>query len=144
MVKRQTFLPPMVILRCQVSMLHNLSLCHQFQAQKSNVFCPWHYFGMWVRHEPKTEEYFGTQHFTVKSRPLNQGTLKGEVSLYCWPPVWLVWNQLYDNWHFLFWFAKQTNPNRSNRRSTVQWYFPVSLGCINIRPGGCDTTLLQT
>jgi len=25
----------------------------------------------------------------------NQGILKGEVSLYCWPPVWLVWNQLY-------------------------------------------------
>ncbi len=26
----------------------------------------------------------------------NQGILKGEVSLYCWPPVWLIWNQLYD------------------------------------------------
>jgi len=25
-----------------------------------------------------------------------QGILKGEVSLYHWPPVWLVWNQLYD------------------------------------------------
>jgi hypothetical protein len=24
----------------------------------------------------------------------NQGILKGEVSLYRWPPVWLVWNQL--------------------------------------------------
>jgi len=22
-------------------------------------------------------------------------------------------------------FAKQTNPNQSNRRSTVQWYFPL-------------------
>ncbi len=31
-----------------------------------------------------------------------QVILKGEVSLYCWPPVWLVWNQLYDNWQFLF------------------------------------------
>ncbi len=51
-----------------------------------------------------------------------QGTLKGEVSLYCWPPVWLVWNQLYDNWQFLFLFAKQVNPNR---RSTVQRYFPA-------------------
>ncbi len=28
---------------------------------------------------------------------INQGILKGEVSLYCWPPVWLVWNQLYDS-----------------------------------------------
>ncbi len=26
---------------------------------------------------------------------------------------------------FLFLFAKQTNPNQSNRRSTVQWYFPL-------------------
>ncbi len=56
---------------------------------------------------------------------LYQGILKGEVSLYRWPPVWLVWNQLYDNWQFLFLFAKQTNPNQSNRRSTVQWYFPI-------------------
>jgi hypothetical protein len=54
---------------------------------------------------------------------LHQGILKGEVSLYCWPPVWLVWNQLYDYWQFLFLFAKQTNPNQSNRRSMVQWYF---------------------
>ena len=49
----------------------------------------------------------------MKTRPeqLLQGILKGEVSLYHWPPVWLVWNQLYDNWQFLFLFAKQTNPN---------------------------------
>ncbi len=53
-----------------------------------------------------------------------QGILKGEVSLYSWPPIWPVWNQLYDYWQFLFLFAKQTNPNQSNRRSTVQWYFP--------------------
>ncbi len=51
-----------------------------------------------------------------------QGILKGEVSLYHRPPVW---NQLYDNWQFLFLFAKQTKPNQSNRRSTVQWYFPL-------------------
>ncbi len=37
---------------------------------------------------------------------LTQGTLKGEVSLYCWSPVWLVWNQLFNNWQFLFLFAK--------------------------------------
>jgi hypothetical protein len=30
-----------------------------------------------------------------------------------------------DNWQFLFLFAKQTNPNQSNRRSMVQWYFPL-------------------
>ncbi len=49
------------------------------------------------------------------------GILKGEVSLYHWPPVWLVWNQLYGNWQFLFLLAKHTNPNKSNRRSTVQY-----------------------
>ncbi len=54
-----------------------------------------------------------------------QGILKGEVSLYHWPPVQLVWNQLYDNWQLLFLFSKQTNPNRSNRRSMVQWYLPL-------------------
>ena len=31
----------------------------------------------------------------------------------------------YENWNFLFLFAKQTNSNQSNRRSMVQWYFPL-------------------
>jgi hypothetical protein len=53
-----------------------------------------------------------------------QGILKVEVSLYHWPPVWLVWNQLYDNWQILFLFAKQTNPNQPNRRSMVQMVLP--------------------
>ncbi len=30
-------------------------------------------------------------------RHTDQGILKGEVSLFRWPPVWLVWNQLYGN-----------------------------------------------
>jgi len=50
-----------------------------------------------------------------------QGIRKGKVSLYHWPPVWLVWNQLYDNRQFLFLFSKQANPNQS----IVQWYFPL-------------------
>jgi hypothetical protein len=54
-----------------------------------------------------------------------QGILKGEVSLYCCPPVWQVWNQPFDNWQCLFLFTKQTNPNQSIRRSIVQWYFPL-------------------
>ncbi len=58
---------------------------------------------------------------------INQGILKGTVSLYRWPPVWLVWNQLHDNWHFLFLFAKQTYLSQSNRRSTVQWYSSFSI-----------------
>jgi len=40
-----------------------------------------------------------------------QGILKGEVSLYHWPPVWLIWIQLYDKRQFLFLFAKQTIPS---------------------------------
>ncbi len=55
----------------------------------------------------------------------SQGILKGKVSMYCWPAALLVWNQLFDNWQFMFSFSKQTNPNQSNRRSTVQWYFPL-------------------
>ncbi len=64
---------------------------------------------------------------STKLAPINrnQGILKGEVSLYWWPPVRLICNQLYDYWQFLFLFAKQTNPNQSNRRSIVQWYFPL-------------------
>ncbi len=61
----------------------------------------------------------------VQKSVLDQGILKGEVSLYYWPPAWLVWNQLYDSRQFLLLFAKQTNPNQSNRRSTVQCYFPL-------------------
>jgi hypothetical protein len=57
--------------------------------------------------------------------PFTQGILKGDVLLYHWSPVWLIWNQLYDNWQFLFLFAKQTNPNQSIKRSMVRWYFPL-------------------
>ncbi len=28
-------------------------------------------------------------------------------------------------YNFCFYLQKQTNPNQSNRRSTVQWYFPL-------------------
>jgi len=58
------------------------------------------------------------------------GILKREVSVYHCPPVWLLWNRLYDSWQFLFLFAKQTNPNQSNRRSTVQWYFPLKYSLV--------------
>ncbi len=70
----------------------------------------------------KTLSINDSQHNNSK---FEQRILKGEVSLYCWPPVRMVWNQLYDNWQFLFLFAKQTNLNQSNRRSMVQWYFPL-------------------
>ncbi len=62
----------------------------------------------------------------------NQGILKGEVSLYCWPPVWLVWNQLYDNWNFCFYLQ-----NRLIQTSQTggQWYSdtsPFSIPCSNL------------
>jgi hypothetical protein len=42
-----------------------------------------------------------------KERTSSAGNTEGEVSLYCWPPVWLVWNQLYDNWQFLFYLQNR-------------------------------------
>ncbi len=82
----------------------------------------------------RKKEFNGNERFcsTIKIEDyIRQGILNGEVSLYRWPPVWLVWNWLYDNWQFLFLFAKQTNPNQSNRRSMVQWCFPpFSIPCI--------------
>ncbi len=68
------------------------------------------------------EEYIVRKIIHSQDKKVCQGILKGEVSLYYWPLVWLVWNKQYDNWIF---FAKQTNPNQSNRRSMVQWYFPL-------------------
>ncbi len=77
----------------------------------------------------QSRECFGKLNIDIDLNPYLiysiQGILKGEVSLYCWPLVWLVYNQLFDYWQFLFLFAKQTNPNLSNRRSMVQWYFPL-------------------
>ncbi len=55
----------------------------------------------------------------------NQGMLKGEVSLYCWPPVWLVWICLFCTQKQKFSVVIQLIPNQSNRRSMVQWYFPL-------------------
>ncbi len=71
----------------------------------------WKRKGKW--HE-KREKHFKRR--TNASQWSCQGILKGEVSLYSWPSLRLVWNQLYDNWQFMFLFAKQTNPNQSYRR----------------------------
>ncbi len=51
---------------------------------------------------------------------LEQGILKGEVSMYSWPPVWLVWNQLYDYCNFCFYLQNrllQTNQTGGQRYS---------------------------
>ena len=52
-----------------------------------------------------------------------QEILKGEVSLYCWPPVWLVWISLFCKLKQKLSVVLQLIPNQSNRRSTVEWYF---------------------
>jgi hypothetical protein len=54
----------------------------------------------------------------ARQNQLKQGMLKGEVTLYHWPPVWLVWISL-KNKNF------QWIRNQSNRRSMVQRYFTL-------------------
>ncbi len=60
-----------------------------------------------------------------------QWILKGEVSLYRWPSVWLVWNQLHHCWQFCFYLQ-----NRLIQTSqTGQWYSdtsPFSIPCIGL------------
>ncbi len=53
------------------------------------------FLALWNLYDNKI---FGSSSVSRRSA-LHQGILKGEVSLYHWPPVWLVWNQLYDDWH---------------------------------------------
>ncbi len=67
--------------------------------------------------------------FFFRSQPLSKattfaasGNTKGVVSLYHWPPIWLVWNQLYGNCPFLFLLTKQNNPNQTGG----QWYNDTS------------------
>ncbi len=63
---------------------------------------------------------------TADQLPLpNQGILKGKVSLYHWPPVWLVWNQLYDYWLTIFvCICKNRLIKTSQTRG--QWYSDTS------------------
>jgi hypothetical protein len=66
-------------------------------------------------------------HIPVKSFQIwvCPGNTKGEVSLYHWPPVWLVWNQLYDYWQVLFIYLQ----NRLIQTSQTggQWYSDISI-----------------
>ncbi len=81
--------------------------------------------------------------WTLKKELFLCAILKGEVSLYHWPPACLFRNQLYDSWQFLPLFVKQSNPNQSNRGSTVQWCGPLqySLAQIFVK---CNTFLNQS
>ena len=60
-------------------------------------------------------------------RHLHQGTLiHGEVSLYGWSPVCFVCIQLICLCWITTVLLVLSNPNQLNRRSAVQWYFPLS------------------
>jgi len=52
---------------------------------------------------------------------MSQGILKGEVSLYHWSHVSLVWISLVLQIKRKLSAVIQLIPNHSNRRSTVQW-----------------------
>jgi len=54
-----------------------------------------------------------------------QGTLKGEVSLYRWPPVWPVRISLFCKQKQKLSIVIQLIPNLSNKRSTAECYFPL-------------------
>jgi hypothetical protein len=65
--------------------------------------------------------------FTASECP-HQGILKGEVSLYPWPPVW---NQLHDNIKFLFFQNRLIKTSQTG----VQWYnynSPFSIPCLHL------------
>jgi hypothetical protein len=57
----------------------------------------------------------------------NQGLLKG--TYHCTIDLLFDWFGIccMTTDEVLFLFGKQTNPNLSNRSSTVQWYFPLSI-----------------
>ncbi len=68
---------------------------------------------------PKREWFY-----IISNLGFGQGILKGDVSMYCWPPVWLVWSQLYDNTdNFCFYLQ-----NRLIQTSQTggQWYSDTS------------------
>ncbi len=61
---------------------------------------------------------------------LIQGILKGEVSMYRWPPVWLVWNQLYGNWQFLFYLQNRLSQNNQTGGQQYSDTSPFSIPCL--------------
>ncbi len=70
-----------------------------------------------------SEKFVGDEVTLCLKEPGN--ILKGDVSLYHWPPVWLIWISLFCKWIQKLSGVIQLIPNQTNRRSTVQWYFPL-------------------
>ncbi len=60
---------------------------------------------------------------------LGQGILKGEVSLYHWPPVWLVWNSLFCKYCQLSYSWFQTRQTGGQQYSDTSPFSIPCLGC---------------
>ena len=58
----------------------------------------------------------------TKKRNFEQGILKGEVSLYYWPPVWLIWNRMRTE---IFCFYLQNRLIQTSQTGG-QWYSDTS------------------
>ncbi len=73
----------------------------------------------------------------------HQGIIKGEVSLYCWPPVRLVWNQLFDHWQFFIYLKNrliQTSQTGGQQYSdTSPSVFPIEKPCKVSETQQCET-----
>ncbi len=59
-----------------------------------------------------------------------QGILKGEVSLYSWPPVWLVWNQLNDNWQIFIYLQNRLIQTSQTGGQCYSDTSPCSIPCL--------------
>ena len=84
--------------------------------------------GVWVK-MGSIHSYIGIYIFQC-GYDFSQGILKGEVSLYHWPPVWLVWISLF--WQIK---AKFVGCHTANSKPTGgQWYSdtsPFSIPCFS-------------
>jgi hypothetical protein len=81
------------------------------------------------------DQYFSPFSLSRLGSSPQPGNTKGEVSLYHWPPVWLVWISLFCKYKQLS-VVIQLIPNKSNRRSTVQLLsisIPLSIPCHNTK-----------
>ncbi len=83
-----------------------------------------HFRNGWSHNISSTRQQISRQIFQLSNRRNNQGILKGDYHctidlLFDWFGISFMITDI-----FLFLFVKQTNSTQSNRRSTVQWYFP--------------------
>ncbi len=78
----------------------------------------------------RTTSFFYRRSYQTLHLYLFQGILKGEVSLYHWPPVWLVWNQLHDNRQFLFYLQNRLNQTSHTGGQRYSDTSPFRIPCL--------------